>query len=459
MMETIKHKKIYTIPLILSSGILLCFWAFYNKYPLVFPDTGTYVVSGFTNVVPIDRPLMYGLFLRHVSLAESLWLVIWIQGILLSLLVYYYFRYLSPSKKFLPGFVIYIFLITFLTGASVNTSQLIPDIFTPIAILSMGLLIFVGKLKLRDIIIISILMVAGISVHTSHVMIMALLGIILTLLYILPKSRVHLAFIHLKRILLIWGLIIFSFLFVSLVHYSFGGGFTISKGKHVFLMGRLIDMEIVNEYLQDNCDEKDYALCEYKDEVIWDFIWDYSNSPLYKAGGWDSTREEYNMIIRDILTSPKYLKKFLVQSFESSFIQFFNYETGDTPQMVQHSAPYREITRFYNGQEKQYLSSRQSNNKLEFSFLNNYQHYIFALSLLFTILLLIIRIPGRSKLLISYFLLALYINAAVCGALSGISPRYQSRIIWLLPLPIILTLLDREIRRSILGKQHLADQL
>jgi hypothetical protein len=103
-MELITSNRTIQILYVLLGSLVLCFLAFYNKYPLVFPDTGTYVLSGFTGQVPKDRPIIYGLFLRHISLWESLWLVILFQGVLLSLTIFYYFKYLGGTEKYLPYF-------------------------------------------------------------------------------------------------------------------------------------------------------------------------------------------------------------------------------------------------------------------------------------------------------------------------------------------------------------------
>jgi hypothetical protein len=451
-MELIKNNRVKDGIYILIAGFILCFMGFFNKYPLVFPDTGTYILSGFTNVVPKDRPIMYGLFIRHVSLWESLWLVIVVQGMLVSLSVFYYFKYLSINRNYLPFFLLYIFLITFFTGASINVSQLIPDVFTSISILSLGLLIFVRHLKLRDLIIISVLLVLSISVHTSHVMLIILVSLLLSLCYLFKRFRQLLPFLKYQRILLVWSLILFTCLTVSLVHYGFGGGFTMSKGKHVFLMGRFIEMGILNDYLQDNCDDKKYEICAYKDMMMWDFIWDEKNSPLYKTGGWEANKEEYLVIIKDIFITPKYFKTFLIKSIGSGFIQFFNFETGDTPRLDVGSAPHSTITSFFEGQEMEYLSSRQCKGKLDYFLLNNCQNYFFAFSLFFLLLFLVLRMPLEVKYTIVYILIALLINAMVCGTFSGISPRYQSRVIWLLPLPLILSLTNKSTLKILIGR-------
>ncbi|MFK8101257.1 MAG: hypothetical protein AB8G15_01985, partial [Saprospiraceae bacterium] len=71
MLRTALLPKLLTI---LLGTIILLFVAFYNGYPLVYSDTGTYIQSGFELFVPVDRPLTYGLFLRYTSLGISPWL-------------------------------------------------------------------------------------------------------------------------------------------------------------------------------------------------------------------------------------------------------------------------------------------------------------------------------------------------------------------------------------------------
>ena len=95
----IKKQTILDILLILLGGIILCFMGFYNTFPYVYSDCGTYIGSGFSLKVPYDRPIFYGLFVRHVSLLTSLWLVILVQGLILSLILFYYFKYLLSPKQ------------------------------------------------------------------------------------------------------------------------------------------------------------------------------------------------------------------------------------------------------------------------------------------------------------------------------------------------------------------------
>ena len=44
------------------------------------------------------------------------------------------------------------------------------------------------------------------------------------------------------------------------------------------------------------------------------------------------------------------------------------------------------------------------------------------------------RLATRERQMVLFVLVALLLNAAICGALSGPHPRYQARVVWLLPL-------------------------
>ncbi|MCF8379963.1 MAG: hypothetical protein K9H49_10325 [Bacteroidales bacterium] len=434
-------RKSYIL-LIIIAGFVLCYMGFYNNYPLLHSDSGTYIKSGFLNQVPPDRPLLYGLFIRHISMAESLYFVILAQGVILSLVVFYYFKYFLPEKKIALPFISFIFIISFFTGASLNVSQLIPDIFTGITILSLGLLFMVRDLKKRDLIILLLISFLGIGVHNSHLLIAFSLLLTFTFLFAIPKIRLKWTFLSWRRLLLMWSLIIITYLGMSTINYSFGSDFKTSKGGHVFFMARLIEIGVVSDYLDNNCDKYDYRFCEYKDQIPWDFIWDYENSPLYKTGGWEANEEEYKEIILDIMTTPKYLKIFVVRGLEASFKQFFSFETGNAKQMLEGSAPYGVISRFFPDQLKEYVGSRQSAKQLDFRSLNTFQLYLSIFSLLAVIILLFLKFPFKWKVLSAYILYSVYINAAVCGAISFVAPRYQSRVIWLLVLPVMLTIIE-----------------
>ena len=118
---------ILNIILFVGSVLVTIAPAFSNGYPLLFPDSGTYLVSGHTGTVPIDRSLSY-----------SAWLVIIAQSIIYNYLVFLLIKKLvQPHRPFLVLFIIGVIMSIF-SGVGYYTSLVIADIFTVISILSLG---------------------------------------------------------------------------------------------------------------------------------------------------------------------------------------------------------------------------------------------------------------------------------------------------------------------------------
>jgi len=449
------NRKYHALLIILSSLILL-FFCFYNKFPLVHSDTGTYISSGFSGEVPENRPLIYGLLIRHVSLSASLYLVVLFQALLLSLLLFYYFKYFTAGTNLFRSFLPYIFLITFTTGVSYHASQLLPDIFTPMCILSLGLLIMVPGLKRPDLVVISVITVVAIPVHNAHYQLYAGMLLLISLLFAFRKTRRKMYFLHWKRLAYAWGLFAAAILLASGIHAASGSSFSPTRGGHVFLMSRMNHLGILKEYLEESCGEKEYRICEYRDSLPFTFIWDYEKSPLYKTGGWEANREEYVKILRDIHTTPRYLFRIVTRDLESAFNQFFNFETGPPKIHGEKTPPHANIHWRFPEHMGDYAAARQSKGTLDVSMLNHAEILVVAISLLLMLIMMLTDIPFSWKFFLAFILAGLVLNALINGMVY-VSPRYQSRVVWLLTLPLFLGLLNKEIREAILPRSSNGD--
>ena len=69
-------KAYQNIVVVFIAALFLSIYAFYNAFPLIFPDSMGYISHGFNNTIPENRPVFYSLFVRHISLNETLWLLI-----------------------------------------------------------------------------------------------------------------------------------------------------------------------------------------------------------------------------------------------------------------------------------------------------------------------------------------------------------------------------------------------
>lgn len=426
--------------IVLIGAILVCFVAFLNHFPVVYPDTAAYIFSGFNNTVLWDRPVFYGLFIRHMSLATSPWFVIFAQGLLVSYIVYNTFNIFYTGDKRNIIFIFSLILLTIASSISYNTSILLPDIFSALCVLCFINLLLNDRLGKLQRVIFYILFIYSMLVHFSNFFVLFMFSL-LFLIYLLVKrlKGLHVSFKR-SRIISIFISICSILIIAPSVNYAFSKRFSFSEGSHVFIINHLLEIGVLEEYLNNECAHKNYKICRYKDQLGGDFIWS-NDSPFYKMGGVDSTKNEYNKIIWDIMTTPKYFKEVAIQSVEFSLVQFF---TFNIPSNGQNDMRILRVDAFqkYN---RAYIASLQSNNKLDphLHILDELQRIFVLLSM--GIFMCVLFIPTIFKLLspqlkwmVVIVITMCYINAAICSNLATIVDRYQDRIIWLIPLTAII---------------------
>lgn len=418
--------------------------AYINGFPIVYSDTSTYLASGFELETPIDRPIAYGLFLRVSSLnGFSLWAIIGVQALLISFLIWISIQRLlknkSASSKVQFFFLSLIVLISS-TSLSWVTSELIADIMTPILILSVLLLLLAQPSKLEQIALYGLFFLAT-ACHLSHITFNIVLLLLIGLFYffnILGARRQ----ITLKPFFFLLLLTLGSFL-------TMGSAF--SKSKHVFFMGALVEHGIAKTYLDEYCEEQEYKLCPYKDKLPpkgYDFLWN-PESPFYKIGGWEDTKEEFDEIIFTTLTSPKYIAIHIQASLKATLEQLLQFGIGDgNGVFLKHTLLYERIgTYFGSNQQQQYAQSLQNKNKLSFLASYNYfLQFIIGLSFLATLFILM-NYKKYDPTIISFFvllILALLLNAWSCGTFANALDRLGAKVIWLLPFGVLLSIFSRK---------------
>ncbi len=428
---------------ILFGSVLLCFIGFYNKYPLVYSDTGTYLYSGFCGINPTDRPIFYGLFARHISLAVSPWLVIWVQGFLVSFLLFITVKMIFIGSNHLLIFLFSLVILVCFTGVSHNVSILIPDIFTSISLLTFVNLLINNNVKLFAKIFLSIVLILSLVVHLSNILIITTLCFLAALVLYLKKGKGSGLKIRIKRNLIYCSILIaISWFLIPSANYVYSNQFTISRGSQVFIMNHLSETGVLEEYLKRECKSNNFKICQYKDSLVWDFLWD-SKSPLYKTGGWEANKQEYDLIIKDILSKPYYLKSVIPELLFYSITQYFNFDIEHPLVYGPNSAPYSQIHWHYSKEIKNYCSSRQNTGTINFDLTNSFETILVLFSLVF-IFYFIARpnvfrsFPFELRVIVLTVISGTVINAIVTSNLSAINSRYQNRIIWLVPLIFIL---------------------
>ncbi len=414
--------------------LLLSSPALYNRFPLVYYDTGQYISTSI-DLLPVNTcPMGYSFFIRAFSWQASLWPVVFMQAFLISFYIFHVIKIIFQDKDiYIKHFFIVLFL-GLLSSASWFASQLMADVFAPLMLLSV--FIFVSDYKnITFKIFNSILLLLIVISHYSYIYILILLVAALFLINLIYRKKLPDFKKRITRTSLLIPFILFGYFFTPFYNYTHGKSFSTSEHKHVFMVARLVGTGIMDTYLNDVCDTKDYSLCEYKDELPnmpSKFVWN-SNSPFYKTGGWNSSQEEYEAILDDLLSQPKYLGMFAYTGFTYSLKQLVNFDITELKPYRRETTPYQSVEEFFPQELNDYENSRQYYGKLDFKLHNRISYLLVSISLLIIIFSWYKGlIKGQLGTLITIISLGIVFNAAVAGTFSYVVDRYQSRIVWLI---------------------------
>ncbi|MCB0801815.1 MAG: hypothetical protein KDB74_01850, partial [Flavobacteriales bacterium] len=434
--------------------IILIWPAIKNGYPLLFSDSGTYLATGHSGEVPIDRPIIYGLFVRHISLSWSIWLVVIAQSLLFNYLLYLISKFIIKAKQPLTISTFIAIFLGLFTGVGYYAGQVVADIFTSISLVSAVLLIILDKKNVFHLTCLSIILIFSIITHLSHIPIVFMV-ICLIAIYFILKGQFKRKF---GRLVLIGGLFGVSLLTISTINYSFGYGFIISRTNNIILATRYIESGLANKYLKKHCNSPDFnppykELCGYVDQFHqWPAAGFYlysDNSPLYlgdcKSRGnwstcWEERNEAYGVLIKDILSDDKLLIDFVALAFTGTLKQLITIEQSE---MNPHDLRYI-IEKYYEDDLYSYDSANQTSRDVIFVNKSVVEAILVFISFLILVYFIIkhkAKIDGNSYLLLIAIFSGLFFNAAFCATLSNVIPRYQGRIIFLIPMLAIIIII------------------
>jgi len=428
---------------LLISALIFSGVAFYNGYPLIASDSCGYINQGFGEFIGQFRLFIYGFFVRHVSLAESLWFVVLAQGLILTYVLYRFIKvFFNPVPNYLVIIGIFIFLAAF-TGVSWYCSQIMTDIFAGIAFLIMAVLLFKQEKSVWRLCVLLLLFLFSLQTHKSHYLVFTITIVIIGIIGWRSKLFEKRIF-KFNQYIILFGVIIFNWLLTPIINYCVEDDFKMQSRSHIYFSGRLIETGMLERVLDDVCKEKDYFLCEYKDSLPYSkskFLWS-AESPLNKTGGWNSHKNEYRKIIYESFKKPRFLLIHISDFLKTTVRQLIRTDVGKLLySQKKHKNCLIPIKKYFHYEYPQFITSRQNKGKLQFEKINNRRFYILLLSIFIVLYVLSKHVNRRDKTLFflsMVFITFLIVNAAFTGPIAGISKRYQGRIIWLLPFLAIL---------------------
>lgn len=415
-----------------------------NGYPLVYSDSGTYIGSGYGNKVPVDRPIMYGIMARALSLGYSLWGVVIGQAIIVSAAIFLLFRKFGSYNYFHLQALLATAMLTLTTGLSSYTSLIMPDVFTAIVIVG-AILMTLPSGNGKHSIWLRILLLPLVITHVSNLLVITTIFGIVLIAWLWARIRKS-DFGMIVRPLFTFT--VACWMFILLINSAHNEGFVLSRAGHVFPMGNLAEGGILQIYLEENCDSKKWNICKHRAAIprqAFSLLWE-SSSALYKdCEGeewpvcWTSKKKEYNAILSDLYGSTRYWPM-LIEFHMSSFLkQLTTFGTGIIIPMQEGSPVMPQIENYFAQELSAYKSSRQSGEIIDYTSQNVILNYLVICSLLLvTAIMAVPRLRNRISIdlrrVIWLVASGLVANAFVCSAFASVVDRYQGRVIWMVPL-------------------------
>jgi len=209
-------------------------------------------------------------------------------------------------------------------------------------------------------------------------------------------------------------------------------------------MARIMETGILDEFLEENCQDNRYALCNYKDQFPSypsAFVW--ANESIFsKTGSWNHSKDEYNEIIYRIFSDPYYLSLFSYKGLVSSAKQLFTFNLiiRRIENTSRDKRTHELIEKNFKHEKKKFNSSLQHKG-VDISNINLSYYLFFGLSLIIVVVFLLGKKPDyKSNLWFLTFtiLLGVIFNAVINGTFSNVVPRYQARINWMIVMVALI---------------------
>lgn len=411
-------------------GALLLVWpALFNGFPLMFSDTGALLEMGLEPSIGWDKPWIYGPFLA-LSWRTTLWLPLAAQGVLVSWVLW-----LTQAVLGGPRVRLHLALCAVLAVGSAApwfTSLLMPDAFTPVAVLCLFILAFGGeRLSRVELAGAAVLGSVAIASHLAHLILAAGCIAVLTLLRWRSGRRSCLPAVPLAAALAM----------LLLTNAVGNRTLGISPYGSVFALARLVGDGPGLAYLDRACPDPRLRLCAWQGRLSADsdeFLW-HPQGPLW-ANGFGPTRfaPEAARLVPAIIAA--YPLDTLRAAAANTLRQLFRVQVGDTlvpdhldiavlPRLRPYLPP-AEIARYQAA-----LQPRGLFRDAAAPFLATHA-VLLAAGTAGSVAVMLRCWRTRRTLagLAAVVLAALLANAFATGALSGPHDRYQARLAWLVLL-------------------------
>jgi hypothetical protein len=431
-------------------SILIISWAaIYNGYPFVFSDTGTYLEQALLLSGDASRPPYYSLFLLPLHLSLTLWPIVLVQGLIVAFLIRLIIRSVLGSEQIERWLILTTLLLAVGTSLPWHAGQIMPDVFAGVLILPLYLIVVAwsdcNKLERAAVFVI---LTMAMLFHYSHLLVAVLTLSIATVAIFwsegsLSEWRQKAVVLGMACVIAIGGFVAYNKFYADSA--------TLSVDSSKFVLAKMVKDGNVQAYLADVCGEQNYVLCKYRDilkpgyDLLWskESIWGELEAEL----GFLGAREEASEIVLGIMASNA--DSVVYSAMGAFFRQLRTFESAD-----RCCKPYlggtkvdRVMERFFPSEYDDFAVSRQNSGRVNVDLLRDFHRVVVVVSLIMCLVALALVKSregvacgrfARAKYLLLFAFIGVISNAAVTGILSGVTNRYQSRVIWVVVLVTII---------------------
>jgi len=436
---------------VLAGALALIWPALYNRFPLLYPDSMSYLEDGplvaravFLHKFSVDyggRSFIYCLGILALHWNVSAWPVVGLNALMTSYFIWLVMRSILPRPP-LKGYLVLVILLSLVTSLAWFVSLIMPDILGPVAYLCIYLLVFARE-TLSWVEHSTVMVIAwwAIASHVTHLMLATGMCVLFALVWVLRRQSMHSRLRAVGEVVVIVSLAVLAPL--ALHDYLYGRP-SLNGKRLPFLMARVIADGPGDWYLEHHCGQVKLTICDYVDELPMDtddFLW-------AEDGIWQRASEPTKARLREeeipfvLATLRAYPREQLSKSAANFWHQL---TTFDLSLFHPDDWVLQEFDRVLPGERSSYVQSRQARDALPYKVFTSIQDCTVIVSLVVIGFFTPRMWRGRSPRLAGLGLVivsAVVANAFVTGILSMVENRFQSRVIWLLPLLAGILVLD-----------------
>ena len=446
---------------VLLGALLLSWPAFLNGFPLLYPDSMTYLWDGHIVARALFlhhlseyygvRSFFYSLGILPFHWNISPWPIVALQSLLVAWVIWLLVRafqarsFLSPSissRRMVASYLLLILFLSLLTGVSWYACFVMPDILGPLLYLSFYLLAFARDTLCRaERWGLYLIAVWGITAHASHLLLAAGLFVLLVLFAAFERKP------FLRRVRSLGELaaiLVVAMAAQMALHGYLYGKPTLNGERPPYLMARIVADGPGRWYLEKNCPQLQWAVCNHISQFTDDpdtFLWT-EDGAYQSASDEEKTRieqEEMPLVLATVRAYPLQQLSRSAANFRDQFFHFGIYGFSENDWM------HQQFDEVLPRAKASYLGSRQAHDALPLELFTEIQSWTIVASLAAIAVLIPFLWRRHSPRLAGLTLVVaatVVANAGVTGVLSVVDDRYQCRVIWLVPLLAGIFFLD-----------------